>query len=158
MNIKDIRNVNWDDDIKKFGEIVSNREFEFRPGVYGICYREDKVLVVESPLGRFILGGGIEADESDEECLKRESREEIGHDIKIIRWLEDIIEFVEVKEWDKNYLKSMRFYLIELGENSFNQTEDDHVMNWLDIDDAVGSMYLKGQSYILDKYRSIKGE
>lgn len=158
MNMKDIRNVNWDDNIKKFGEIVHDREFEFRPGVYGICYKEDKVLIVESTLGRFILGGGVEDDESDEECLKREFCEEIGHGVNIVKWLEDIIEFVEVKEWGKNYMKSMRFYLIELGESTCLPTEEDHIMKWLDIDDAVSSMYLKGQSYILNKYRDIKGE
>lgn len=158
MNMKDIRNVNWNDDIEKFGNIIEDARFEFRPGVYGICFSGHNALIVEKTLGNFIVGGGIENDESDEECLIREFKEEIGYDVSIIKWLEDIVEYVEVREWDKNYMKPMRFYLVELGEKVSEPIEDDHIMKWADVDTIVDNMYLKGQGHILKKYRVMEEE
>lgn len=158
MITKDIRSVKWDDDIEKFGVIIKDAQFEIRPGVYGICYDGDKTLIVESTLGKFILGGGIEENETDEECLVREFREEIGYDVSVVRWLEDIVEYVEVKEWEKNYMKPMRFYQVQLGDKVCEPIETDHFMKWVDADEIKDMMYLKGQGYILEKYKDIDKE
>jgi len=101
--VKDIRDINWNDNIKKFGNSSDDKKAVIRPGVYGVCVKNDKLLIVKSRLGGFIVGGGIEASESDEECLKRETIEEIGYDIDVREWLEDVIEYIYVPERDKSY-------------------------------------------------------
>ncbi|MGB3368918.1 MAG: NUDIX domain-containing protein, partial [Acidaminobacteraceae bacterium] len=104
--MKDIRDINWNDDVNKFGNPSDDETDVMRPGVYGVCVKNDKILIVKSRLGGFIIGGGIEESESDIECLKRETLEEIGYNIDVKEWLEDVIEYVYVPERDMSYVKT----------------------------------------------------
>lgn len=65
----------------------------FRPAVYGVIVYGNKVLVVNTKsTGKYSLpGGAVEAEETIEEGLKREIKEEIGIDIDI----QDFIHFNE---------------------------------------------------------------
>lgn len=150
--MKDIREIDWNDNINKFGNPSDDKKAVVRPGIYGVCVKDGKLLIVKSRLGGFIVGGGIESSESDEECLKRETLEEIGYDIEVKDWLEDIIEYIYVPERDKSYVKTMRFYKINLLEYITEATEKDHFIEWIDKSEIESSMYLNGQAYILDKY------
>lgn len=150
--MKNIRNINWDDNINKFGNPSNDKKALIRPGVYGVCVKNEKVLIVKSPLGGFVVGGGVEALETDEECLKREVLEEIGYSIKVREWLEDVIEYVYVSERDKSYVKTMRFYKIDLLEYISEPTELDHSIEWISFNDIDNNMYLRAQAYILKKY------
>jgi 8-oxo-dGTP diphosphatase len=64
-----------------------------RRGVVGIVARDGRMLVIRrarsvvAPLVYCFPGGGIEGDESEEEALKREFREEIGLSFRPIRRL-----------------------------------------------------------------------
>lgn len=49
-----------------------------RNGAYLIPIRDDKIGVAETAKGFFFLGGGIEENETDAECIMRECFEEIG--------------------------------------------------------------------------------
>lgn len=148
----DIKQVDWDNDIKKFGNPGGDKRANIRPGIYGVCIKDNKALIVKSNLGGFIVGGGVEKGESDKECLMREAIEEIGYDIKVKEWLEDIIEYVYVPERDTSYVKTMRFYSIDLLDYVNEDTEENHFIMWIDKDDIESMMYLEGQKYILRKY------
>lgn len=150
--MKNIRDINWNDDINKFGNPSDDTKAVIRPGVYGVCVKNKKLLIVKSRLGGFIVGGGIEASESDQECLKRETLEEIGYDIDVKEWLEDVIEYIYVPERDKSYVKTMRFYKIDLLDYTTEAIEKDHFVAWIEKSEIDNSMYLDGQAYILDKY------
>jgi len=64
-----------------------------RRGVVGIVARDGRMLVIRrgrsvvAPLVYCFPGGGIDGDESEEEALKREFREEIGVKLRPIRRL-----------------------------------------------------------------------
>lgn len=53
--------------------------------VYAICFIDDKMLVVHNENSWGPIGGGIELDESYEDCLKREIQEESN--MKVLNFL-----------------------------------------------------------------------
>jgi len=55
-----------------------NKQYTKRPGAYGIIENDDGLIaVIKTKTGYFLPGGGIEENESPEECLARECLEEI---------------------------------------------------------------------------------
>lgn len=57
---------------------VSADELVFRPSVYGIILRDDRVLLVPQWDGYDFPGGGIEPGETLDEAFEREIKEETG--------------------------------------------------------------------------------
>ena len=53
---------------KVFGT-KENVEYTDREGAYLILVRDNQVGVVKTPKGFFLLGGGVENDESHIECI-----------------------------------------------------------------------------------------
>lgn len=139
--------------MKKFGEVLENVNYVERCGVYGLPYINGKIGVVKSKLGYFALGGGVENGESDIECLRREVREEIGKDIVIGDFLEEVVNYVYVEKSNNGYKKVMKFFYIDLLDDIEGKIELDHELIFLDIDVALNKMYLEGQAYVIKKYR-----
>ena len=63
---------------KVFGRREKGQYYN-REGAYLITFSGDRTAVVRTPRGYFLLGGGIQGDESDEECIRRECLEECGY-------------------------------------------------------------------------------
>lgn len=84
------------EDLKQMSKIGYNSAFKrsyapIRLGVYGICIREEEILMVKTWAGdKYIYnfpGGGIEASEELADCLVRECKEELGCEIIIDKLL-----------------------------------------------------------------------
>jgi len=140
--------------LKSFGQEAKKAGAKYRKGAYCLVERDGEVAIVKNDVGYFLLGGGHEMLESDRDCIVREAREEAGMGISILEFLERVEEYVYVKEWDILYLKDMFFYRGSLGEEIGGKTEDDHELMWVKPQFAIDNMYLKGQSYIIEKYAS----
>ena len=69
--------------MKTFGPKDPYLNYYTRPGAYLIAIDEDYVILVETPKGYFLPGGGLDADETHEECIRRECLEELGYTVKI---------------------------------------------------------------------------
>ena len=123
-----------------------------RRGAYAILKKEGKAGIVKNDLGYFLIGGGHEGEESDESCLLRESMEETGYTIEVGEYLNEVVEYVYVPEWDKTYCKIMRIYRAVLLERIREKTEMDHELIWVDLDFALENMYLHAQRDMLKKY------
>ena len=54
-----------------------------RRGAYIIPIKGEEIGVVETPKGLFLLGGGIDGDETDNQCIIRECIEEAGYQVEI---------------------------------------------------------------------------
>ena len=66
---------------KTFGEPVPGADYYHRIGAYLILVRDGYVGAVRISKGYLLPGGGVEGDESHEECLWRECLEEIGQEL-----------------------------------------------------------------------------
>lgn len=67
---------------KVFGT-KENEKYYDRLGAYLIPIKDNKVGVVKTHKGYFLLGGGMEDNETDEQCIKRECMEEIGCNVDV---------------------------------------------------------------------------
>lgn len=70
--------------IKVFGEKIDHLDYQRREGIYAVIFNitRDKILAVHNSRGYYFLpGGGIEKDESYQDCLLREILEETGYKV-----------------------------------------------------------------------------
>ena len=77
--------------MKTFGEKDPYLNYYTRPGAYLIAIEEDSVILVETPKGYFLPGGGLDADETHEECIRRECLEELGYTVTVREKLAEVL-------------------------------------------------------------------
>jgi 8-oxo-dGTP pyrophosphatase MutT (NUDIX family) len=98
-----------------FGKFVRlpRHKLTFRPSVYAITLRGDKVLLLNTrSTGKYSLpGGGVDVGENMEEALHREVREETGLKIAIDRFAGFREQFFYYDPWDEAYHSFLFFYV-----------------------------------------------
>ena len=135
-----------------FGEVLEDVFYQERRGAYGIAINDLKqVAVIQMPHGDFIPGGGIEGNETEEECLKRELIEETGYNINIKDFICKGIEYGYGPK-SKKYLKLVgSFYFIEFKEDTGLKSEPDHVLVWKDKEELKKSIRIKYQYWAIEE-------
>lgn len=131
---------------KSFGEKKKEVKYSDRVGAYAIIFSEnEKIAVVKTKTGYFLLGGGVENKESDEECIIRECLEEAGLAVKV----EDFICKGDLYRWSETlnyYMHSIgNFYFVRLIGKISEEIEDGHELVWLDIEEAYKKLLLEHQ-------------
>ena len=105
-----------------YKEAKSMFKESIRPLVVAVIKKEDKILVmpgydkVKNEHFYRLPGGGIEFGETSEDALKREFREEIGAEIKIIKQI-GISENIFTYEGKKGHEIVMSLYLDDYNGN-----------------------------------------
>ena len=93
---------------KTFGEKVEGAEYYHRVGAHIVIIHDDKLATIKIAKGYILPGGGIEGDETHEECILRECIEEIGYDVRV----DDLIASADT--WDTHpkvgYFHPIQFY------------------------------------------------
>lgn len=133
--------------IRICGNAFSSAPTHSRQACRGILVNDGKILLsYEVNTDQwFIPGGGLEADETPEECCIREMGEETGYRVRIIRPL------VTVEEYYGDWLFEHRYFLCEqTGRVKCDPTQEE-INNgleprWLTIAEAT-SVFGKYQEY-----------
>lgn len=107
-----------------------------RPGVYAVILREGRVAVVVLPNGVFLPGGGADDGETPEATVRREVREEIGHEVEALTFLGEALQHLHPRGWLDGLVKPSRFYRATLGA-CVAPCEEEHLLAWLEPDEAV---------------------
>ncbi|MEG0177362.1 NUDIX domain-containing protein [Anaerorhabdus sp.] len=142
---------------KSFGNKKNNTIYKERIGAYGIGFSKDgKIPVTMTHLyngenGYFLLGGGIDNNESHLECIIRESLEEAGLSVtpKDFVCKGDYYHYIE--ETKTNLHGIGYFYYMEIGSVVSDKTELDHYLVWLTLDEIRKKLFLPHQIWAVEE-------
>ena len=123
----------------------------YRPGAYLIPVRDGKVAVAKVFDRLYLLGGGIEGDETKEECVRRECLEEAGCACEIKGFLASA-EWYVLDEKQVQHHYPQFYYWGTLLEKSDEPTERDHELIWVPVEQLRGKMHLEMQNWALEQY------
>ena len=125
-------------EIKIFGENHSEKADKIRTACRGLILKDDKILLsYETKNDQYMIpGGGIENNESEQECCKRELAEETG---LIVETSEPVLQIHEFyRDWD---FKSLYFICHITGETDRHLTKREQEVGmeprWIPIKEAV---------------------
>lgn len=136
--------------INEFGEKIAGIEYKKRPGAYGILLENGRIGVVKSDEygDYFLVGGGIDGEESETEALHREAREEIGFEIEIGEKISEAVEYF-FSESEKRYVaKECNFYLVSLVRKAESKAK--HELVWI-TKDEIGELHHISYRWIVEK-------
>jgi len=121
-------------EIPQFGKKEQGVKYIPRPGVYAIITDSKGNLAVVEVKGKyFLLGGGLDHGESEEEGLRREIAEEAGKKFSSSSFLGRANEYVDAP--DGHFNKIMSFYKIEFIENADTNPDPTHTFRWVTKDE-----------------------
>lgn len=138
---------------KIFG-IKEKVSYTTRIGAYIIPIENKKIGVIKTLKGYFLIGGGKDANETDEECIKRECLEEIGCNITIHT---KICSAETFSYHDKlGYFHPVQtYYTGIINEQIKDPIETDHELVWLDCNEIKNKMYVEMQNWAIEQ--ALKG-
>lgn len=123
--------------IPVFGKIDCNVTYIDRPGAYGFLADDDgKIAIVETSMGFFLPGGGLENNEDLEATLKREIHEEIGFFVKEARYVTQAEQFHWSKHYGKHFRKIGSFYHVEATPITPRRLQAEHSLVWWEPEQA----------------------
>ena len=128
---------------KVFGEKVEGFSYQTREGVYAIIFDGNRLATVKTNKGHFLLGGGLDQNESHEDCLKRECLEEIGYDIEIKGGICKTEGYHLIGS--TNYHMISYYYSVELKTKVQKPMEKNHVLEWVLLSQLEEKMFLNHQ-------------
>lgn len=127
-------------------EIDKNLKVTNRNAVRAVIKKDNKILMIKTNKGDYKFpGGGVEKNESFEEGIVREVREESGCIVdKIVSKIGKITER-NIDRYRENTLFQMSsyYYLCEISEEKVEQNLDEYEIDldfkdvWIDLDEAI---------------------
>lgn len=139
------------------GEKFVDKKFDFRETCFGICEKDNKILLTKKVKKNEVamVGGGIEKGESHQDCLRREFIEESGYTVESIKEFCTIDCFwLAGGTWPMESLAN--FYIIKVSENSITPTEEGHEAMWVPIDQAEKLLPLPYHKEAIKQYILLK--
>lgn len=125
-----------------------NSEYIDRKGAYIIPLKDDKVGVIETAKGFFLIGGGMDYGESEEHCIIRECIEETGYQVEIKQRIcsaETYCEHLTVGFFHPIQVYYSGILLEKIREPS----EVDHAFRWISIESVPSRRFLEMQSWAI---------
>ena len=136
--------------MREFGEKLPDVQYVHRIGSYGVIIENGHIAVVPSDTldGFMLIGGGLEADESELDGLRREAIEEIGFELKIYEKIGAATEYLYAGTDQKYFAKECHFYRAQLREKISEQTENELI--WLPIE-RLEEMYHQCHRWVIEQ-------
>ena len=134
--------------IRQFGTPLGGKSSIDRPGVYALAVVDGLILVVETPAGWFLPGGGVMEGESPEAALRREVEEETGNGIATLHHLGAACQFV-----GERINKVETFFTVVLDGQGRSRAEPDYRPRWVDMEDAIRGLKEEAQAWAVTAAR-----
>lgn len=133
-----------------FGEKEKGKEYIWRPAAYCVIFdaQKKKIAIIQTSDGKYFLpGGGIENNETHEECLKREALEEMGMDIELGQFIGSAQRYFYSTNEYKYYLSEGYFYFCKMGRQISKPVEADLSLIWIEPNQAIEYLFHEHQSW-----------
>lgn len=132
-----------------FGERVAGQRYVVRPCAYGLINDERGAFaVVSTPVGTYLPGGGIESDETPQQAVVRETREECGLVVRPELTVAEAVQLVYSAVEDAYFEKPSLFMRASI-ERAVRATETDHELLWLPRLAAAEAMTHASHAWVL---------
>ncbi|KAB7663017.1 NUDIX hydrolase [Bacillus sp. B1-b2] len=143
-----------------FGNKVDGVDYIRRTAAYGLFFQSGKLAVVQTSDGNYFLpGGGIEQNETQQECIIREAVEEMGMEIQIMDYIGVAQRYFYSTNEYKYYLSEGHFFLCEITRQIGQPLEEGHILIWMKPFNAIEELFHEHQSWAvreaIDKISSI---
>ena len=120
-----------------FGKVLPGVTYVKRQGAYGILFNEKTQLaIVQTPMGLFLPGGGVETGESIESGLHREFLEEIGYQVLTAELYAEASQFHWSEFYRQHFKKVGSFFKVDAMPIPGAINQKDHKLIWLASADA----------------------
>lgn len=136
------------------GEKKINLQYDFRETCFGICVKENKLYCTEKNNEISLIGGGIEKNESHEQCLKREFLEESGCIIKSIKEF-CIIDCFWITRNNKNMESLVNIYIVEVEEKRVKPKEIGSSLKIIDLNQSIELLELPYHKKAITEYMNL---
>lgn len=143
--------------MKTFGTRNYDLNYLKRTGAYAVIQNgQQQFLCVEDLNGYlFLVGGGIDEDESPEASLLRESIEETGHKIQIVEFIGKAEKHWVSKKYPHDSQHNIGIlYACELLEKIAEPLENEP-MRWVDFNDLEEHLFHEHHLYLIKQYLNI---
>lgn len=141
--------------MKYIGEKIEDKEYEIRRTAYALVFNDKGELAVEY-IKKYsmynLIGGAVEGNETTQETIVRECKEEIGHTLNNIKYVCDLGCYYYFDILDKYELSIMDFYKANMGEKVCEPIEEDNELVWVNPEEIVDKMYFEYHRYIIKEY------
>lgn len=135
---------------KVFGE-KKDVQYTDRVGAYLLCVKNGKLAVIKTGKGYFLPGGGIEGNETHQECIIRECLEETGMSADVGEYICSAESFLYHEKI--GYFHPIQYYYAgEFPEKVSEPSETDHKLVWIDAELAKEKMKVEQQRWAVKKY------
>lgn len=132
---------------KTFGT-KEDADYYDREGAYVIPIKNNKVGVVKTPKGYFLIGGGMDTGENEKDCLIRECLEETGYQLLVKEKIASAETYCTHPRL--NFFHPIQHYYIgELLDKIGEPLESDHELEWISITDINGKMFAPMQEWAI---------
>ena len=143
------------DDKPVFGQRVPGASYVWRPSAYAVIKNGlDQVAIVRTAQGVFLPGGGIEMDETPEQAVLREVREECGLEIRLLSRLRDVVQLVYSQAELTYFEKASTFFAAVVKEHKSGPGERDHEVLWVVTSEATSLVSHESHRWALSSFAS----
>lgn len=139
--------------IPTFGTKKKGVAYIERPSAYEILLnKEGRIAIIEVRARYFLPGGGIDDDETAEECVTRESLEEIGFEITGLHFLGETVDYFQSFKNQKYYCIPSSYFTADHFKIVQEPIETDHILHWMKPEEAAGSMARPGFTWAIQTF------